>query len=224
MKYWIAAALCLLAMPASAAPGTISCRVVAVSDGDTLKCLANWREITVRLGQIDAPEKDQAYGQRAKYALAARVFGRNVTLERQEQDKYGRLVAKVLLEGQDVNQQQVRDGWAWVYRQYAKEAAYYDAEREARSARAGLWGEAKPIPPWAWRRGERAGRMPPPLPDAPVSPLPSGKAATDNWVCGSKQRCSQMQSCDEARYHLQVCGVSRLDANRDGVPCEALCR
>ncbi|MFC3533611.1 thermonuclease family protein [Vogesella facilis] len=223
MKYWIAAALGLLALPAAASPSSISCRVVAVLDGDTLKCLADWREITVRLGQIDAPEKAQAYGQRAKYALAARVFGRNVTLERQEQDKYGRLVARVLLDGMDINQQQLRDGWAWVYRQYAKDAAYYGAEREARVASAGLWADARPIPPWEWRRGARVGRTPPALPDAPAT-VPGAAPAAANWSCGSKQRCSQMQSCDEARYYLQVCGVARLDANKDGEPCEALCR
>ncbi|WP_174875650.1 thermonuclease family protein [Vogesella oryzae] len=223
MRYWMVLLLALIYQPVLAAPATTNCRVVAVLDGDTLKCLSNWREITVRLGQIDAPEKSQSYGQRAKYALAARVFGRDVTLQRQEQDKYGRLVAKVLLDGADINLQQVRAGWAWVYRQYAREAAYYAAEREARSNLAGLWQEAAPVPPWEWRRGVRVGRTPQSPAKAPAESRPQDASDGANWVCGSKQRCSQMQSCDEARYHLQVCGVARLDANKDGVPCEALC-
>ena len=43
------------------------------------------------------------------------------------------------------------------------------------------------------------------------------------YVCGSKQYCRQMMSCDEAKFYLDVCGLSRLDGNSDGVPCENLC-
>jgi len=222
-----------VAANAAANPGS-NCRVVAVLDGDTLQCLAGLQRITVRLGQIDAPEKAQPYGQRAKYALAARVFGREVRLERQETDKYGRRVARVWLGEVDINRQQVSDGWAWVYRQYAREAAYYAAERSARAGRAGLWADARPVAPWDWRRGERVGRTLPAEPAEPAQPAkqpakpapsaPSTPATGNGWQCGAKSRCSQMQSCEEARFHLQVCGQSRLDANRDGTPCEALCR
>ncbi|SCK29509.1 thermonuclease family protein [Vogesella sp. LIG4] len=219
MRWRCLLALCLwpLALPASAAARDIGCRVVAVLDGDTLQCLAGRRALRVRLGQVDAPETAQPYGQRAKAALAARVFGREVTLQRQDVDQYGRLVARVLLDGADINLQQVRDGWAWVYRQYAHEAGYYAAERAARAEGAGLWADARPVAPWDWRHGDKVGRMPP---ENEVQP----DAANGNWLCGSKQRCSQMRSCAEARYHLQVCGLSRLDANHDGTPCEALCR
>lgn len=210
-----------LPMPAVAAAQDMQCRVVAVLDGDTLQCLAGLRRTTVRLGQIDAPEKAQPFGLRAKYALAARVFGREVRLQRQETDKYGRLVARVWLGELDINRQQVSDGWAWVYRQYAHEAAYYAAERSARAERAGLWADARPVAPWDWRRGERVGRSLPAEPAPPATPAPP---VNNGWQCGSKPRCSQLRSCDEARYQLQVCGQRQLDANRDGTPCESLCR
>ena len=42
-------------------------------------------------------------------------------------------------------------------------------------------------------------------------------------VCGSKRYCRQMNSCEEARAFLNQCGLSRLDGDKDGVPCEALC-
>ncbi|WP_100097015.1 MULTISPECIES: excalibur calcium-binding domain-containing protein [Candidatus Williamhamiltonella] len=32
-----------------------------------------------------------------------------------------------------------------------------------------------------------------------------------------------MTSCEEARFYLQQCGLSALDRNQDGVPCEKLC-
>lgn len=52
-----------------------------------------------------------------------------------------------------------------------------------------------------------------------VSPSSSSKAA-----CGSKTRCGEMTSCAEARMYLTQCGLTRLDGDRDGVPCESLCR
>ena len=42
-------------------------------------------------------------------------------------------------------------------------------------------------------------------------------------VCGSKRYCRQMNSCEEARAFLSKCGLSRLDGDKDGVPCEVLC-
>jgi hypothetical protein len=51
--------------------------------------------------------------------------------------------------------------------------------------------------------------------DAPAAPGP--------WRCGEKTYCTQMSSCAEAMFHLQSCGLLRLDRDRDGVPCETLC-
>ena len=41
-------------------------------------------------------------------------------------------------------------------------------------------------------------------------------------VCGSKRYCRQMNSCEEARAFLSQCGLSRLDGDMDGVPCDIL--
>lgn len=43
-------------------------------------------------------------------------------------------------------------------------------------------------------------------------------------ICGSKKYCTQMSSCEEAKIFLAKCGLSGLDRNNDGVPCESLCR
>ena len=45
-----------------------------------------------------------------------------------------------------------------------------------------------------------------------------------DFRCGSKRSCGEMTSCAEARFFLEECGLSRLDGNRDGVPCERICR
>ena len=45
-----------------------------------------------------------------------------------------------------------------------------------------------------------------------------------NFSCAGKKYCSQMRSCQEAYYYLQTCGLKRLDGDKDGVPCEHICR
>ena len=45
------------------------------------------------------------------------------------------------------------------------------------------------------------------------------------FKCGTKHYCREMTSCDEARFFLKQCGVTTIDGDHDGVPCEqALCR
>jgi endonuclease G len=61
----------------------------------------------------------------------------------------------------------------------------------------------------------------------PACPIPAKETADEVagfGSCGSKKTCSKMSSCAEAKYFLNVCGVSRLDANKDGIPCEAICK
>ena len=151
-------AICLLlALPALA--DTYTARVVGVTDGDTIKALDGTRvQHRIRLAGIDAPEKAQPYGQRSKQHLAEQVFGREVTLSCGKHDRYKREVCVVLLEGQDINLSQVQAGYAWWYRQYAREQTpaqrkeYEEAERTAQERHAGLWRDNSPIPPWEWRK------------------------------------------------------------------------
>jgi hypothetical protein len=42
-------------------------------------------------------------------------------------------------------------------------------------------------------------------------------------ACGVKHLCKEMDSCAEARHYLNDCGLSRLDADNDGIPCESIC-
>ncbi len=129
--------LCIL-YPAHAA--TISGRVVGVHDGDTLTLLdAEKRQVKIRLAEIDTPESAQPYGSRAKQALSDLVFGRDVLVDVQDIDRYGRTVGRVSVGGTDVNAALVAAGAAWVYRQYAKDPQLFALEAEARAAQQGLW-------------------------------------------------------------------------------------
>jgi endonuclease YncB( thermonuclease family) len=128
--------------------------VTRVTDGDTIHVQLSSGDIIVRLDSIDAPEHDQPGGREATQALTALVLGHAVSLEVITQDRYERLVAQVLLNGESVNARLVREGHAWAYRFFVKNPDYCRWEDEARSAHRGLW-EAAPaswVYPSDWRR------------------------------------------------------------------------
>lgn len=146
----------------AAAARTLAGRVVGVSDGDTITVLgAGNRQTRVRLLGIDAPESRQAFGAASKRSLSDLVFDREVVVEYEKTDGYGRTLGKVLAGGADVNLEQVRAGLAWHYKYYqddqspADRRLYGEAEAEARAARRGLWADPDPGPPWDFRRGKR---------------------------------------------------------------------
>lgn len=209
----------LLIMTAAHA-AEINGRVVGVSDGDTLTLLtAEKQQIKVRLSSIDTPEKAQPYGQKSRQALADLTFQKLAVLDVQERDRYGRTVARVYVDGVDVNRKLVESGAAWVYRQYNRDQSLLQAEAEAKVAKRGLWAlpEAERMPPWEWRRrGQLATAKPKPV-------LLADSSDTSGFSCSVRKTCGQMSSCAEARYHLETCGNGRLDRDNDGVPCESLC-
>lgn len=142
----------------AAAADTYTARVVAVTDGDTIKVLdSQTQQHKIRLAGIDAPEKSQPFGHRSKQHLSDLVFGKQVTLDCNKIDRYRREICVVLVDGKDANLGQVAAGLAWWYRKYAKEQSaqqrvdYEAAEDSARSGRLGLWIEPDPMPPWEWR-------------------------------------------------------------------------
>jgi endonuclease YncB( thermonuclease family) len=207
----------LLSITALASP-IYTGKVVGITDGDTLTLLtAEKRQIKVRLAEIDTPEKRQPYGQRARQALSDLAFGKQARVEVQAIDRYGRTVGKVYVGNVDVNREMVRQGAAWVYRQYNKDKSLLTVEAEAKAAKRGLWAlpEAEQTPPWEWRKQSRQQTQ-----AHQVSPI---KTATHPSHCGPKRYCKEMTSCDEAKRYL-ACGVTTIDGDRDGIPCEALCR
>lgn len=125
--------------------------VIGISDGDTLTVLHDQQQIKVRLAEIDAPEKAQAFGAKAKQSLSDMCFGKTAEIATQAKDRYGRTVARVRCDGIDANAEQVRRGMAWVYIKYSHDSALPLFEQEARAARRGLWSDPNPVPPWDWR-------------------------------------------------------------------------
>jgi endonuclease YncB( thermonuclease family) len=125
-------------------------RVTRVTDGDTLEVALASGPITVRMGNIDAPEVRQPWGRNAAEALSELVLHQEVAIEVLAQDRYERLVAVVYVGDESINRRLVEQGHAWAYRQYLEDPAICVLEYEARVASQGLWsGDA--VAPWEWR-------------------------------------------------------------------------
>lgn len=156
------AAVCLL-LTTHVFAETYSARVVGVHDGDTVTVLDGTRiQHKIRLAGIDAPELRQPFGQRSRQYLADLVFRRDITLDCGKMDwRRTREVCVVIVDGQDINLQQVQAGYAWWYRAYRREQtpeqrhAYASAEGAAREAGIGLWADDNPTSPWEWRHRKR---------------------------------------------------------------------
>ena len=227
---WLYGFLALLSGPLLAAEYTG--KVVGISDGDTLTLLvpdgASFKQIKVRLGEIDTPERKQPYGTRAQQTLSELAFNKEARVVVQDTDRFGRTVGRVYVGGVDVNAELVKQGAAWVYRQYLKDQSLLALEAEAKTAKRGLWGlpEAERCPPWDWRKGTcaTASAPAPRAPAAPTAAPTSAAASSSGFTCAGKRRCGEMTSCEEAKFYLTQCGVGSLDGNKDGVPCEKLCR
>lgn len=135
-------------------------QVISIKDGDTLEIMDSGTPVRVRLAEIDTPESRQPYGTKAKQVLSDLCYDKQARIVERDRDRYGRVVARVYCEGVDANAELVRQGAAWVYRQYADDPALFALENEAREDARGLWAlpPDQRIPPWEWRRQHPRGR------------------------------------------------------------------
>jgi len=214
----------------AAASAAAEVPVRSITDGDTLT-LADGR--TVRLAQVDAPEKTDCFGSQSTAALRVLAGDKTVGIRRPadgpEKEKYGRTLAEVSVGPVSVNEALVRDGAAEWYEQFADEDAdlarrLRTAEDEARSAGRGLWsacstdksaptrspaptttGMTPPLPPQ--KAGPAGGNCLPAYPDDCLPPAPP------DLDCGSLRRA--------VRVDRRFGDPHGLDANNDGWGCES---
>ena len=193
-------------------------KVVGIADGDTFTLLTSKKEqVKVRLSEIDCPEKNQPFGNRARQTLSNLIFSKDVLVVQNAVDRYGRVVGQVYVDGTHINRKMVQEGMAWVYRQYLEDQTLLEDEKKARERKRGLWSlpNTEQVPPWEWRRGERTNSS---------SDTGEQKQESQKFTCGAKRYCKEMTSCEEAEFYLNECGLTRLDGDGDGVPCESLCQ
>lgn len=132
---------------------TLNGYVVGVSDGDTVKVLdAGKKQHRIRLLGIDAPESNQAFGQKSKQYLSSLIFNKNVSITYKEKDQYGRILGTIFYENENINLKMVQAGLAWHYVYFAKDnKELAEAEAAARKEKLGLWADPNPMPPWDFR-------------------------------------------------------------------------
>jgi endonuclease YncB( thermonuclease family) len=178
----LVATLNLAALSGAAAPQAwlVQGEVTRVSDGDTVTVLDAAHEAhKIRLAAIDAPERRQPHGDAARQALGAAVLHQQVQATCSKRDRYRREVCSLQLGSADISLDLLRAGLAWHYLAYVREQPreqahrYAAAQDEARLAARGLWADRDAVPPWSWRRGERAS-------PAASAPPPSDDAAPDD--------------------------------------------
>ena len=189
-------------------------RVIAVMDGDTIMVLRGGKKIKIRLANIDAPEAAQEFGKESRQALVNRVLKKQVHVNSQAVDSYGRMIAELSVDGKSVNEEQVQSGMAWEYSHFHSNKRYLALNKQAEQKRRGLWSQAvKPVSPEQWRKTHlaKSGTSK----TSPTAPM--------NVACGKKHLCGQMISCEEAKIYFLQCGLKTLDGNGDGAPCESLC-
>lgn len=191
-----------------------------VVDGDTIEVAAAGTR--VRLYGIDAPEGRQTCrdaagkrylcGGRAARALSG-MLGRNgiVSCAVEDTDRYGRAVAECRLvrgkapRGTNLNEAMVRRGWALEYERYS-DGRYAAAQVAAQRGGVGLWQGAF-VAPWDWRRrGRRT----------------TGSASASSTPA-ARRSCRAARTCREAVV-MWCAGYRRADGDRDGIPCENVCR
>ncbi len=163
----------ILLIPTSVWAETLLGKVVKIADGDTVTILDDQgQKHRIRLAGIDAPEKDQPYGDVSTQSLVELVSGKTVTIEYEKRDRYKRFIGKVLVDPPsdvvcmaidcvkkiDAGLEQIKAGLAWHYKYYQMEQSeedrsiYSEAELDARIKKIGLWKDEEPMAPWVWRR------------------------------------------------------------------------
>jgi endonuclease YncB( thermonuclease family) len=134
-------------------------KVISVADGDTITVLVNNSPTRIRLYGIDCPEiahkagdETQPFGTKAKEFTKELCAGKEVTVIEKDKDRYGRIVAIVMLpDGKNLNEELLRNGLAWHYKKYDDNEAWKKLELQAREAKKGLWSQDNPQAPWDFR-------------------------------------------------------------------------
>lgn len=110
----------------------------------------------IRLFGVDAPEKGQPFGEKAKQYTADLCFGKVVRARQISKDQYRRVVAEVALpDNTSLNYRLLQAGFVWHYKNFSQNEVWAAAELQAKKEKLGLWKDAHPIAPWDWRKKNR---------------------------------------------------------------------
>jgi len=125
-----------------------------VIDGDTVELNNINGTFKLRLSDVDAPERNQAFGKKSRRALAKLCKGNSIRINTiiLGTDKYNRYLGKLQCNHVDASLYLAEHGFAWHNEKYSNDPVIKNAAFLAREKRLGLWRAKKPIPPWVWRQ------------------------------------------------------------------------
>ena len=218
-KFILLAVMIILALTEAANANTFTAKVIGIMDGDTIEVLHEGSPLRVRLYGIDTPEHNQDFGTRAKQFTSEKVFGKMVEVVAMDEDRYERTVAKIYVDGKYLNLMIVEAGLGWWYQRYApNDEDLAKAERDARSARIGLWSHPTPTAPWEFRRHRASSNHKPAQPQQARVSEPQSKIVYHGNV---KSKVFHQPGCKH--YECKNCTArftSRDDAETNGYrPC-----
>ena len=133
---------CCVSVLAATPPGhTWTGLVTYVVDGDTVRVrpLQGGKPVSVRVNGIDAPEICQDGGSTARDALKRRALGQRVVVHGVGRDDYGRLLAQIVMDDDDLGGWMVEAGHAWSYRYRGQPGPYAAQQHRAQAAGRGLF-------------------------------------------------------------------------------------
>ena len=190
--------------------------VTKVIDGDTVDVLVNGQKDTIRLIGINSPETGECFNREATDKAKEILISKSIILEadfsQDNKDKYNRLLRYIILsDGTNFGEFMIKNGFAKEYTYktaYKYQSLYKKAQEEAKSGKRGIWADGV-----CSNSSVKA--------EATFHPQTS---SNQNYSCDCSKLCSQIQTCDEAYYQLNQCGCSKRDSDRDGAPCESLCK
>ena len=121
-------------------------------DGDTVKIKDGAYEYKLRLTDIDAPERNQAYGLKSRRALIGFCKNTLVQVYLSGADSYKRKLGRLHCNNQDANQWMVENGHAWFNQRFSMDYTLDLAQQNAKQEKLGLWQSESALPPWQWRK------------------------------------------------------------------------
>lgn len=134
---------------------TLTAKVVGVKDGDTVVVLDSLNnQITLRLAEVDCPEKNQPFGTKAKQFTSDQVYLKTIKYVITDTDRYERSIAMIYYDSDNkyLSAEIIKAGMGWHYKRYSTSKELADFEITARNNKKGLWIVNNPIEPSEWRR------------------------------------------------------------------------
>lgn len=136
---------------------TLTAKVVGIKDGDTVVVLDSLNnQTTLRLAEVDCPEKSQPFGTKAKQFTSDQIYLKNIKYIVTDTDRYGRSIAMIYYDNDNkyLSAEIIKAGMGWHYKRYSTSTKLANFEVKAKKDKIGLWVDNNPIAPWEWRKSK----------------------------------------------------------------------